>query len=190
MVAHPDLTIFKSATADSSPIEAGHTITYTYIGDNRGSAIATGVRITDTLDANTTYVADSAVLVVGETAWPVATSYDSDLHQLLLELPDMPPGAEGYLRYQATVANPLPDGTTLVTNTAEVTSQRVGSRPAGQPLHRGAERSVGPNLYVQKSALPASIPALPGGCMLYRLRYGNLTNGIATDAVLTDAVPA
>jgi len=190
VVAHPDLTIFKSATADSSPIEPGNTITYTYIGDNRGSAVATSVRITDSLDVNTEYVADSAVLVVGAATWPVTASYNSGLHQLLLELPDMPPGAEGQLRYQATVANPLPNGTTLVTNTAKVTSNEVDLDPLDNHSTAVLSAQSGSNIYIQKVALSASTPALPGGSILYRLRYGNLTSGIATDVVITDGVPA
>lgn len=190
VVAHPDLTLFKSATADSSPIQPGSTITYTYVGENRGSAFATGVRITDTLDANTTYVADSAVLVVGESTWPVTASYNSGLHQLLLTLPDMPPGAEGNLRYGATVANPLPAGTTLVTNTAEVTSNELDLDLRDNHSTVVLSAQSGTNLYVQKVAMPASVPALPSGVVLYRLRYGNLSNGIATDAVLSDAIPA
>jgi uncharacterized repeat protein (TIGR01451 family) len=190
VVAYPDLTLFKSATADSSPIAAGGTITYTYIGDNRGSAIATGVRITDTLDENTTYVAGSAVLVVGEATWPLTTTYSSDLHQLLLELPTMPPGAEGHLRYKATVANPLPEGATRVTNTAEVTSNEPDLDPLDNRSTVVLGAQPGSDIFVQKVALPDTIPVLPGGHMLYRLRYGNLSLGIATNTVLTDAIPA
>jgi uncharacterized repeat protein (TIGR01451 family) len=190
VVAHPDLTLFKSATADSSPIAAGGAITYTYIGDNRGSAIATGVRITDTLDENTTYVDGSAVLVVGEDTWPLTAVYNDSLHQLLLELPTMPPGAEGYLRYKAIVDDPLPSGVTLITNTATVTSNEPDLDPLDNRSTVVLGAQPGADIFVQKVALPDSIPALPGGQMLYRLRYGNLSMGTATAAFLTDAIPA
>ena len=190
VTAHPDLTLSKSATADSSPIGAGQTITYTYIGDNRGSAIATGVRITDTLDANTAYEAGSAVLVVGAATIAVPATYDGGIHQLLLNLPDMPPGAEGYLRYRATVAAVLPPGATTVTNTAEVTSSEVDLDPRDNRSTVVLSAQPGSDIYVQKVALAASIPVLPSGEILYRLRYGNLSSGIATDVVLTDVIPA
>lgn len=189
VTAHPDLTLFKSATADSSPIGAGQMITYTYIGDNRGSAFATSVRITDTLDVNTTYVDGSAVLVVGATTWPLTATYVNALHQLLLELPDMPPGAEGYLRYRAMVADILPPGVTSVTNTAEVTSDQVDLNPRNNQSTVVLSALPGANIYVQKTALAASVPVLPGNEILYRLRYGNLSSGIATDVVLTDVIP-
>jgi len=189
VTAHPDLTLFKSATADSSPIVAGGMITYTYIGDNRGSAIATGVRITDTLDENTTYVDGSAVLVVGEATWPVTAAYSDTLHRLLLELPTMPPGAEGYLRYKAIVADPLPAGVTLITNTATVASNETDLDPLDNHSTVVLGAQPGADIFVQKVALPESIPALPGGQMLYRLRYGNLSLGTATAVVLTDAIP-
>lgn len=190
VVAHPDLTLIKRATADSSPITAGGVVTYTFVGDNRGSAIATHVRITDTLDANTTYVPDSAVLVVGADLWPLTVTYSSTLHQLLLELPDMAPGVEGNLRYRATVTNPLPADATLITNTAEVSSHEPDFDPRDNHSTLFLSALPGSDIYVQKVVLPATIPARPGGQMLYRLRYGNLSSGIATAAVITDSIPA
>ncbi len=190
VLARPDLTIFKSATADSVPIAASSTITYTYIGDNRGGAIATGVRITDTLDSNTTYVPGSAVLVVGGTTYPVTATYNSAIKQLLLNLPNMPPGAAGYLRYTATVTDTLPPGVTLITNTAEVTSAELDLDPADNISTLVLSAQAGADVYVQKNAFPTTIPALPGELMLYRLRYGNLGNEVATNTVLTDVIPA
>lgn len=189
VTAHPDLTLFKSATADSAPIGAGQRITYTYIGDNRGSALATGVHITDTLDVNTSYVEGSAMLVVGGASWPLSATYVSALHRLLLALPDMPPGAEGYLRYQAIVTDVLPPGVTTVANTAEVTSDQVDLDPLNNQSTVVLSAQPGADIFVQKVALATAIPVSPGSEILYRLRYGNLSNGLATDVVLTDIVP-
>jgi uncharacterized repeat protein (TIGR01451 family) len=189
VTAHPDLTLLKSATSDSVPITAGSTITYTYNGDNRGSATATGVIITDTLDANTTYVAGSAVLVVWETTWPVAATYTDSSKTLVLQLPDMPPGAAGYLRYKATVIGTLPPGTTLITNTAQVTSNETDLDPANNQSTLVLSAISGADVYVDKLSVPAANPAVPGSKIVYLLRYGNLGNQVASSAVLTDVVP-
>ena len=188
VIAHPDLTLFKSATADSLPITAGGTITYTYIGDNRGGAIATGVRITDTLDPHTTYD-NWAELVAGGASQPLTVTYNATQNTLLFELPNMPAGISGYLRYRVTVTDPLPPGTTLITNTAEVTSNELDLDPANNRSSIVLSAEGGANTYVQKHAFPTTIPALPGGTVLYRLRYGNLGVDTATNTVITDTIP-
>ena len=190
VTAHPDLTLFKSATSDSVPITQGSTITYTYTGDNRGYATATGVTITDTLDANTTYVAGSAVLVVGGSTWPVTATYIDSSKTLVLELPNMPPGAEGYLRYRATVADPLPQGVTLITNTAQVTSHETDLNPANNQSTLVLSAESGADIYVDKVGVSAANPAVPGSEVVYLLRYGNLGDQAASSVVLTDAIPA
>ncbi len=190
VIAHPDLTIFKSATSDSVPTTQGSVITYTYIGENKGSAIATNVRITDTLDVNTSYIDRSAVLVVHGQTWPVTATYTSTLNRLVLELPDMPVGAAGYLQYQAKVADTLPPGTTLITNTALVTSKEEDLNPNDNQSTRVISAQAGPNVYIQKIGIPSPNPATVGGQIIYRLRYGNLGNQAANNTTITDPIPA
>jgi len=187
VIAHPDLTLFKSATADSLPITAGGAITYTYIGDNHG-AIATGVRITDTLDAHTTYD-NWAQLVAGGASLPLTVTYNITQNTLIFELPNMPTGIAGYLRYRVTVTDTLPPGTTLITNTAEVTSNEPDLDSADNRSSVVLSAQGGADVYVQKHAFPTTIPALPGETMLYRLHYGNLGVETAMNTVITDTLP-
>ncbi len=187
VIAHPDLTLFKSATADSLPVRASGLITYTYIGDNHGGAIATGVRITDTLDVHTTYD-DWAELVADGVPLPLNVTYDAVHNTLIFELPDMPTGITGYLRYRARVTS-LPVGTTLITNTAEVTSNEPDLDPADNRSSVVLSAQGGADVYVQKHAFPTTIPALPGETILYRLHYGNLGVDTATNTIITDTIP-
>ncbi|MEJ5311457.1 MAG: carboxypeptidase regulatory-like domain-containing protein [Anaerolineae bacterium] len=189
VVSHPDLTLFKSAAPESLPVRASSTITYTYIGDNRGGAIATGVRITDTLDPHTSY-AGWAELVAGGASQPLTVTYNVTQNTLLFELPNIPPGIDGYLRYRMIVTDTLPAGTTLITNTAEVSSHEPDLDPADNRSTIVLSAEGGADVYVQKHVFPTTIPALPGETMLYRLRYGNLGVDPAADTVITDTIPA
>ena len=109
-VLSPDLHLVK--TADQQSVEAGDLLTYTLTYSNTGNQAATGVVITDTLDANVTYVSASP-----EPNGEVAGSY----FWLFSALP-----VDGRDQITVTVSDkrPLTNGTRL-TNTAWIDSNQT-----------------------------------------------------------------
>src|SRR5262249_31368500 len=71
LVAAPDLTITKDDGLTT--VTPGHTVTYTLTMSNVGNQNATGVVVTDTLPANTTFVSasDGGTLANGVVTWNV-----------------------------------------------------------------------------------------------------------------------
>ncbi len=114
----PDVWVRKAVTP-AAPWQPGQAVTYTITYGNQGSALASGVQITDTLPAelhNASWTAgDPAVVVAPGThfAW---------------QIPDLAPGTQGAIQVTATIAEGLPDGTPI-SNTAViglVTKERSG----------------------------------------------------------------
>lgn len=109
---------------------------------------------------------------------------------MIFELPDLAPNALGYFTYTARVTDTLSGNVSAVTNTATLGSAQVDADTADNTSAVALPAAAGLNLYVDKSAQPAPDPAVPGGEVLYTIRYGNLGSVAATNVVLTDAVLA
>ncbi len=105
----PDAWVRKEVTPATS-WQPGQVVTYTITYGNQGSALASGVRITDTLPAElhtaSWTAGDPAVVAVAGThfAWQV---------------PDLAPGAQGAIQITATIAEGLPPETPII-NTAVI----------------------------------------------------------------------
>jgi uncharacterized repeat protein (TIGR01451 family) len=96
----PVLTV--SATDSPDPVAMGSTITYTITYGNTGNASASGVVITDTVPANTTYVSATAGGTLSGTTMTWAVG-------------GLAPGASGSVQFVVSVVSPLADGT-IITN--------------------------------------------------------------------------
>jgi uncharacterized repeat protein (TIGR01451 family) len=167
----PVLSISKTASPD--PVPAGGTLTYTLDYTNTGNDDATGVFITDTLPANTTFVSATSGGTEsgagGVVTWNTGT---------------LGAGASGSVQMVVQVDSPLPNGT-LITNdtygidsneTAPVSGTSVSSTAASSPV-----------LFISKTASLDPVPA--GGTLTYTLDYTNTGNENATGVFVTDAVP-
>jgi Calx-beta domain/Domain of unknown function DUF11/Bacterial Ig domain/Domain of unknown function (DUF4214) len=110
--AVPDLSITKSP--DVTNASADTVITYTLNYANGGNQAATGVVVTETVPANTNFVA------AGSSTWscadnsPAGTSCTNTVGALAGN------GAGGSLTFKVKVVNPVPGGTTQITNTATI----------------------------------------------------------------------
>lgn len=191
VTAQPNLTLFKSATADSVPVSARSLVTYTYQGENRGNAIASGVVITDLLDANTTYISDTAELVVGGVQQPLVVTYTDATDTLLFGLPDIMPGASGFLTYTVQVTNTLPGETQAITNTATVGLNETDTDYSNNSDQAVLPAKAGVNLVIDKLMTADPSPAEPGGYLhITHLRVENLGSSMGTGIIVTDVVPA
>ncbi len=168
-VQAPVLNVTKTDQRDT--IWPGGTLTYTLSYSNSGSASATGVVLTDTLDGNTSFVAS----VPPPSGGPASAPYWS--------LGYLPAGSSGSILITVTVASPLMSGTTL-TNTATIASSQGYSDEAidtttvlGTPV-----------LNLVKEASAGVIE--PGELITYTISYSNSGDAPAIGVKITDTIDA
>src|SRR5262249_28312854 len=108
LIAAPDLVITKDDGVSTA--QPGQQLTYQLTVSNVGDQDATGVTVTDTIPANTAFVSASAGgtfdRVTGVVTWTIGNLAAGSLPVVLTVM--------------VTVDDPLPVGTTSITNTATV----------------------------------------------------------------------
>jgi uncharacterized repeat protein (TIGR01451 family) len=158
-----------SKTAWPSPATPGQPLTYTIVFTNVGNAVASGVRITDTLDSNVIF--QSSVPPISGGAgnqvywdWPGLVGVDDPQT----------------ITVNVLVTSPLANGT-LLWNNVEVGSSQGGADTASisTPVQSA------PELHITKTATPSVVQ--PGGTITYSIYYSN-TGTATTDAVITDTL--
>src|SRR5437867_1294624 len=166
----PVLAVSKTDSPD--PVAAGGNLTYTLSYSNTGNANATGVVLTDTVPANTTFVSATAggTLASGVVTWSPG---------------NLAAGASGSVQMVVRVASPLANGTSITNSTYGIDSNETAP-VAGAAVSTTV--SSAPILAVSKTDSPDPVAA--GGSLTYTLSYSNTGNANATGVVLTDTVPA
>ncbi len=189
VTTHPDLSIAKTFTSNP-PATSGSIVSYQLSGSNLGYAIATGVKITDTLDALSTYTTTATALSINGTPTSTLTvDYNNATKKLIFSLPNLKPGDTYLLTYDAKVGT-LPDPPSSLLNSATIgatqTDLDTGNNTAGVyvPTINAAD------LVVVKSAQTASALVVPGSLITYTLNYRNDGVDSAANAEITDTVPA
>jgi uncharacterized repeat protein (TIGR01451 family) len=168
-VLAPVLHIVKS-DAGYDPIDAGALLTYTLTYSNTGDAPAHSVRITDTLDANVSYIGSSIPPTVPgppDYVWAVG---DLPAHS-----------GPRTLTVRVRVAEPLLDGTELVNDVLIQGSEPFSDADSIITTVRSA-----PVFQVSKSASPS--PATPGQPLTYTIVFTNVGNATATGVRITDTL--
>ena len=170
IIRQADLAVTKAAPP--GPVVAGSEATFTVTVTNLGQSLATGVTITDTLPAGTTFVAASGS--------PVQSG--SQVTWTLAELAPQAPAA-----YTVRVAvDALASGS--ITNTAGATAAEADPVP-GNNVGSASVNVVGvADLSVTKIALPDTV--IQDQSMTYVVTVTNLGPGLATGVRLTDTLPA
>lgn len=157
----------------------GGLVTYTLTISNTGNITATGVVITDTLPAFTSFVSASngGTAVGGIVTWSVGAlaSGASTTRTLVLQ-----------------VDNPLPGAVTGITNAASVGDDGTN----GPDLHPADNSTTEPtpiggiSIDLQLAKSDGVAVAAPGDTLVYTLVITNVGNTAATGVVLTDTIPA
>src|SRR5438093_352169 len=96
-----------SMTDAPDPVGAGANLTYTLAYSNTGTANATGVVLTDTVPANTTFVSATVggTLASGVSTWSAG---------------NLAAGASGSVQMVVRVASPLANGTSITNSTYSI----------------------------------------------------------------------
>ena len=177
--ASPDLMVTK--TAGSGTVAPGGTLVYTLAYKNVGSQGASGVSLTETVPANTTFSA------AGSTAgWSCSPSGNAG-SSCTLAVGTVAAGASGSATYAVTVAATLPAGVSSIGNVA--CTSAAGDPNTGNNCSSVTTPTTGaPDLMVTKTAGSGTVA--PGGTLVYTLAYKNLGNQDAVGVSLTETVPA
>ena len=177
-VAQADLSLVKSASPN--PVVAGQQLTYTLTTTNLGPSNATGVSITDTLPAGTSYISasgDSSATPNGQTLTLTVGNLASGASSTITVLVGVASTVSGTITNTATVGGNQPDPN-LGNNTASVSTQvTVPVVPQSYP-----------ELKIVKTATPN--PVTVGSELTYTLVVNNNSLTAATNVMVTDTLPA
>jgi uncharacterized repeat protein (TIGR01451 family) len=171
----------------------GGTIVYTLTYTNTGPSDATGVVISDTVPANTTFNATASA----PTVWscpdgsPAGTSCTTSIGTV--------PGnnTPGIVTFAVTVNNPLPPGVTQIDNAATVGDDGTHGPDPTPPNNSSSDTTPlnvppppipPPDLTLTKSA--RSNVVSPSETIVFDLVYANVSTTTATGVVISDTVPA
>src|SRR2546425_975989 len=170
MTSAPILAVSKTDSPD--PVAAGGNLTYTLSYSNTGNANATGVVLTDTVPANTTFVSATAggTLASGVVTWSPG---------------NLAAGASGSVQLVVRVASPLANGTSITNATYSIDSNET------TPVTGAAVSTAtlaGPTLSASMTDAPDPVAA--GANLTYTIAYTNSGATGATGVVITDTVPA
>jgi len=171
-VLSPLLVLTKnSQPSPQSVVQGGDLITYSIVITNIGGAAASGVVVTDPLDAKLEFVSGSPTpsYAGGVLSWNVG---------------NLGVGNSVALSFTARVIT-CTQGT--ITNTAYATGSGLGLSASTPVSHTIAGC---PALTVSKGASPPpGTPVFPGNLITYTLYFTN-TGGIARNLIVTDLLPA
>jgi uncharacterized repeat protein (TIGR01451 family) len=185
VLAAPDLSVTKKdGECNCEEYEAGDVVVYTITYTNNGTQDATGVTISETLPANTSFVwADSTAgwiyLGGGQYRFPVG---------------NVAVGQTGTVLFAVRVDASLPAGVVQIANTVSIAddgSNGPDLNPSDNTATDLTPVIAAPDLYVTKTDdLCDCTPTPAGGVVVYTLTYGNIGTQGATGVVLTETLPA
>ncbi len=173
-VIAPDLTLTK--TTGDTQVEPGGTVTYTLTVANDGDREASGVEIVDTLPATVTFesATSSGVHDNGTVTWQVG---------------DLAVGADASFDLEVTVVDPVPAGTTTITNTAVASDDGTRAvHDVGDSASAVSSLDAAVNVRLAKTADVAEVAT--GGEVTYTLTVTNDGNEDAAGVELVNVLPA
>ncbi len=181
--AVPDLLIAK----DDGDVTAvpGDTVTYVLSYQNVGNQDATGVKITETVPANSSFNAGAST-----TGW--ACDPDANAGSVCtLAIGDVAAGASlATAAFAVDVVDPLPSGVVELLNTTSIADDGTNGEDPTPDDNSDTDNTpveAQPDLVITKD--DGGIEAAPGEVVLYTLSYQNVGNQDAVGVVITETVP-
>ncbi|MBI1294078.1 DUF11 domain-containing protein [bacterium] len=179
-VVRPALTLTKSV--DKSLLIPGDEATYTFVVLNSGDGSAANVTISDTLPSTAyfAYVSGSTTVDSSSVADPVSGNL------FTLNLGSLAAGAAKTVTFkmQVTDNGSAPDGITILSNQAEVTSDQSDASPS-----QIVDVSISTNANLQISKSSAVDPALSAGdSITYTLLVTNTGTSTAQNVRVSDPI--
>ncbi len=166
-------------------VNAGDTVPYTLAYTNAGNSVASGVVITETVPANTTFNAGAST-----PGWSCADGSPAGT-TCTLALGALDPADSGSVVFAVTVDNPLPAGVTQIANTASIAdggAQGSDANPADNSDDDETPVTAAPDLTITKD--DGFTVVSPGQTITYTLTIANVGTQGAAGVVVTDTLPA
>jgi uncharacterized repeat protein (TIGR01451 family) len=184
VIAAPDESITKSDGGAS--VAPGGTVSYTLTYNNAGNRGSSGVVLTETVPANTTFNAGAST-----AGWVCAPNNNAGSTCTLAIGGLAAGGGNQTATFAVTVVNPVAAGVTQISNTASIADDGTNGTDPTPGNNSGSDTTPltgAPDLSITKSDGGASVA--PGGTVAYTLTYSNSGNRGASGVVLTETVPA
>ncbi len=173
--------LYVTLTDTPDPVGGGSILTYTVNLTTFGSVPASGVVLTDTVPAGTTFQSLNA-----PSGWACSQPPMGGTGNVICTTPSLAPLASRVFTMTVLVNAGTPRGT-LITNQASASSNTADANPSNNTAT--LTTTVGAaNLYVAMSDSPD--PVGRGGVLTYTVTLTNFGPLTAASAVLTDTVPA
>jgi uncharacterized repeat protein (TIGR01451 family) len=183
VAAAPDLTLAKSDGAVSAV--PGGAVVYTLDYANNGNQDATGVAITETVPAHTTFDAAG-----GSPGWSCADGSPAGT-LCSFTVGDLAAGDAGSVDFGARVVDPLPAGVEQLSNSASIADDGANGADLDPVDNTDGDTTpveAAPDLALAKS--DGDVSTVPGGAVVYALDYANNGSQDATGVLITETVPA
>jgi uncharacterized repeat protein (TIGR01451 family) len=177
LIASPDLRVTKNDGRAS--VRANDLVTYTLSYANNGTQGATGVTITDSLPAGTSFNA------AANPGWTLNGS------TLTYALGTVPAGSSGSIQLSLRVNASFPAGQSSIANTALIADDGANGPDLNPADNSGTDINAldaAPDMAILKTDGKASVK--PGEQVTYLLRYRNKGTQDATGVVISDTVVA
>src|SRR5690625_2742390 len=180
--AVPDLVLTKTGTGTSPA--PGDTYTWTLDYENVGNIEATGVEITETVPAHTTF--DSAASSPGWSCSPD----DSAGSICVIDLGSLAGGDAGSVVFAVVIDDPLASGVESIYNAAVIADDGSnGDDPTPANNEDDDIVPVDANIDLSIAKSDGGVTATAGGTLVYTLDYANNGNQDATGVEITETVP-
>ena len=176
-----DLTITNDDGALT--VLPGGTVIYTIDYSNVGTVDATGVVITETLPANSSFDPTNS------TAGWVESAPGSGVYEFTVGALNV--GDTGSIAFAVIVDDPLVAGVDQLINDASITDDGTNGGDANPANNTDGDIDTilaAPDLFVTKT--DGGTITIAGGSVVYTLTYGNNGTQDATGVVITEALPA
>ncbi len=198
----PTLTAYKTAALigdfnSNGGIDPGELIAYTIRVHNSGIFPITNIVLTDTLDANVTYVAGTTGYSTSQSGpytpvadSPLGTSPLTGGFTVVASPAQLNPGQDMYVRFQVTVNNPLPSGVTALKNIVTATSASLQNLTTVNEIFTNLQSSLVEQgaLATVKTASPSGT-VKPGDTVSYTITVTNTSTTSQTGITLNDPLP-
>lgn len=177
-VLYPQIAIVKSV--DSSTVYAGNAFQYTLTVSNSSIVTATSMVVTDSIPAQSVYVAGSTTL----NGSPAADVSGTSPLVSGLNIGTLVTGSPVMIRFSVRAAVPA-DNNTPIRNQASAVNAKLTNRDTSNVVATTVFSA--PRLWIDKSSVGS---ALPGDTVLFTVRYANVGSDTAVSVSVLDTIPA
>jgi uncharacterized repeat protein (TIGR01451 family) len=183
--AQPDLVLLKSDDVDEFGAEPGDTIVYTLHYANNGDQAATGVVLSETVPANTTFN-----LAASDSGWSCADGAGPGT-TCTLAVGTVNAGTDGSTIFAVKLNEAIAASVVQIVNTASIAddgAHGLDKNPANNSASKTTQIAEVGLLDLTKTDNGISAP--PGTVINYVLNYTNHNTIAATGVVINETVPA